>query len=46
LGVALGSDYHVLKQKQNPPTAEQYRGARAELIARNMAAGPPRREES
>lgn len=46
LGVALGSDYHVLKQHQNPPTAEQYRAARAELIARNMAAGPPHREPS
>ena len=44
LGVALGSDYHVLKRAQNPPTPEQYRGARAELIAKNMAGGPPRRE--
>jgi 5-oxopent-3-ene-1,2,5-tricarboxylate decarboxylase/2-hydroxyhepta-2,4-diene-1,7-dioate isomerase len=40
LGVALGSDYRVLKQAQDPPTAEQYKSARAELIARNMASGP------
>jgi len=44
LGVALGSDYHLLKQDKNPPTPEQYRNARAELIAKNMAGGPPRRE--
>ena len=41
LGVALGSDYHALKQPQQVPTAEQYRAARAELIARNMSEGPP-----
>jgi 5-oxopent-3-ene-1,2,5-tricarboxylate decarboxylase / 2-hydroxyhepta-2,4-diene-1,7-dioate isomerase len=40
LGVALGSDYHVLKHAEQPPTPEQYRSARAELIARNMASGP------
>jgi 5-oxopent-3-ene-1,2,5-tricarboxylate decarboxylase/2-hydroxyhepta-2,4-diene-1,7-dioate isomerase len=40
LGVALGSDYHVLKQHQELPSAEQYREARADLIARNMASGP------
>jgi 5-oxopent-3-ene-1,2,5-tricarboxylate decarboxylase / 2-hydroxyhepta-2,4-diene-1,7-dioate isomerase len=44
LGVALGSDYHVLKKPDNPPTPAQYREARAELIAKNMASGPPRRE--
>ena len=44
LGVALGSDYHVLKQKDQPPTPEQYQSARAELIARNMAEGPPRKD--
>ena len=31
------------KTKQ-PPTAEQYRAARGELIARNMASGPPAKE--
>ena len=41
LGVALGSDYQVLKARQNPPTAELYRVARNELVARNMASGPP-----
>jgi 5-oxopent-3-ene-1,2,5-tricarboxylate decarboxylase/2-hydroxyhepta-2,4-diene-1,7-dioate isomerase len=45
LGVALGSDYHALKQPENPPTAERYRAARSELTARNMAAGPPRKEK-
>jgi 5-oxopent-3-ene-1,2,5-tricarboxylate decarboxylase/2-hydroxyhepta-2,4-diene-1,7-dioate isomerase len=40
LGVALGSDYHVLKGDKQPPTAEQYLSARDELIARNMASGP------
>jgi len=44
LGVALGSDYHLLKKPDNPPTPAQYREARTELIARNMASGPPRRE--
>jgi 5-oxopent-3-ene-1,2,5-tricarboxylate decarboxylase/2-hydroxyhepta-2,4-diene-1,7-dioate isomerase len=44
LGVALGSDYHALKQDKTPPTPEQYKAARAELIAKNMAGGPPRRE--
>jgi 5-oxopent-3-ene-1,2,5-tricarboxylate decarboxylase/2-hydroxyhepta-2,4-diene-1,7-dioate isomerase len=46
LGVALGSDYHLLKKPQQPPTAEQYRSARAALIARNMAEGPPSRKET
>ncbi len=46
LGVALGSDYHVLKRPDQPPTAEEYRAARVELIARNMAAGPPARKQS
>jgi 5-oxopent-3-ene-1,2,5-tricarboxylate decarboxylase/2-hydroxyhepta-2,4-diene-1,7-dioate isomerase len=40
LGVALGSDYHVLKGDKQPPTAEQYLSVRDELIARNMASGP------
>ncbi len=40
LGVALGSDYRALKQDRDTPTAEQYRTARADLIARNMASGP------
>jgi 5-oxopent-3-ene-1,2,5-tricarboxylate decarboxylase/2-hydroxyhepta-2,4-diene-1,7-dioate isomerase len=40
LGVALGSDYHALKQPDKPPTPEQYRGARIELIAKNMLSGP------
>jgi len=44
LGVALGSDYHALKQPGQPPTAEQYREARSTLIARNMAEGPKKRE--
>jgi 5-oxopent-3-ene-1,2,5-tricarboxylate decarboxylase/2-hydroxyhepta-2,4-diene-1,7-dioate isomerase len=44
LGVALGSDYHVLKRPEQPPTPEQYRAARVELIAKNMTAGPPRKE--
>jgi 5-oxopent-3-ene-1,2,5-tricarboxylate decarboxylase/2-hydroxyhepta-2,4-diene-1,7-dioate isomerase len=44
LGVALGSDYHVLKQPGQPPTPEQYRAQRRSLIARNMAGGPPRVE--
>jgi len=46
LGVALGSDYHVLKRPDQPPSAEQYRAARVELIAQNMAAGPPARKQS
>jgi 5-oxopent-3-ene-1,2,5-tricarboxylate decarboxylase / 2-hydroxyhepta-2,4-diene-1,7-dioate isomerase len=40
LGVALGSDYHALKKPGEPPTPEQYRAAREELIARNMSRGP------
>jgi 5-oxopent-3-ene-1,2,5-tricarboxylate decarboxylase/2-hydroxyhepta-2,4-diene-1,7-dioate isomerase len=46
LGVALGSDYHALKQPGQPPTPEQYQRARLELIARNMERGPqpPARE--
>lgn len=46
LGVALGSDYRALKQDKEPPTAEQYRAARGELIARNMASGPSPRSNS
>jgi 5-oxopent-3-ene-1,2,5-tricarboxylate decarboxylase/2-hydroxyhepta-2,4-diene-1,7-dioate isomerase len=45
LGVALGSDYRALKQEQDPPTPEQYASRRQELIARNMAAGPPQRSK-
>jgi 5-oxopent-3-ene-1,2,5-tricarboxylate decarboxylase/2-hydroxyhepta-2,4-diene-1,7-dioate isomerase len=41
LGVALGSDYRLLKRDGAPPTPEQYREARTGLIARNMAGGPP-----
>jgi 5-oxopent-3-ene-1,2,5-tricarboxylate decarboxylase/2-hydroxyhepta-2,4-diene-1,7-dioate isomerase len=44
LGVALGSDYHLLKAPGAPPTPEQYRLRRDELTARNMASGPPRKE--
>lgn len=44
LGVALGSDYHVLKAPGEPPTPAQYRARRAELVTRNMASGPPRKE--
>ena len=44
LGVALGSDYHVLKRPDALPTPEQYRRMRDELAARNMESGPPRRE--
>jgi 5-oxopent-3-ene-1,2,5-tricarboxylate decarboxylase/2-hydroxyhepta-2,4-diene-1,7-dioate isomerase len=40
LGVALGSDYRVLKQDLDPPTPDQYRAARRALTARNMANGP------
>jgi len=40
LGVALGADYHALKQKGAPPTPEQYREARRQLTAINMARGP------
>jgi 5-oxopent-3-ene-1,2,5-tricarboxylate decarboxylase/2-hydroxyhepta-2,4-diene-1,7-dioate isomerase len=40
LGVALGSDYPILKRDQDPPTAEQYLRARAGLTVRNMASGP------
>jgi 5-oxopent-3-ene-1,2,5-tricarboxylate decarboxylase/2-hydroxyhepta-2,4-diene-1,7-dioate isomerase len=46
LGVALGSDYHALKEPDQPPTPERYKRARAELIARNMASGPPRKDRS
>lgn len=45
LGVALGSDYHALKAKQNPPTSALYLASRNELIARNVASGPFRRED-
>jgi 5-oxopent-3-ene-1,2,5-tricarboxylate decarboxylase/2-hydroxyhepta-2,4-diene-1,7-dioate isomerase len=44
LGVALGSDYRALKRDKEAPSAEQYRAARGELIARNMASGPPSKE--
>ncbi len=44
LGVALGSDYHVLKAPGAPPTSAQYRLRRQDLVARNMASGPPRKE--
>jgi 5-oxopent-3-ene-1,2,5-tricarboxylate decarboxylase / 2-hydroxyhepta-2,4-diene-1,7-dioate isomerase len=44
LGVALGSDYHLLKQPGQPPTADSYREARQALIARNMAEGPKKKE--
>jgi 5-oxopent-3-ene-1,2,5-tricarboxylate decarboxylase/2-hydroxyhepta-2,4-diene-1,7-dioate isomerase len=44
LGVALGSDYRALKRDKEPPTAEHYRAARGDLIARNMASGPPSKE--
>lgn len=44
LGVALGSDYHVLKARQNPPTADLYRALRSDLIALNMARGPERKD--
>jgi 5-oxopent-3-ene-1,2,5-tricarboxylate decarboxylase / 2-hydroxyhepta-2,4-diene-1,7-dioate isomerase len=40
LGVALGSDYHALKQPGQPPTPEQYQQARGDLIAQNMQRGP------
>ena len=46
LGVALGSDYRVLKQANQSPSAEAYRAARGDLIARNMASGPPPKERS
>jgi 5-oxopent-3-ene-1,2,5-tricarboxylate decarboxylase/2-hydroxyhepta-2,4-diene-1,7-dioate isomerase len=45
LGVALGSDYHVLKRPGAPPTAAQYQAARASLIAENMARGPERKDD-
>jgi 5-oxopent-3-ene-1,2,5-tricarboxylate decarboxylase/2-hydroxyhepta-2,4-diene-1,7-dioate isomerase len=45
LGVALGSDYRVLKQSKDPPTPDQYRSARSELVARNMSVGPPPAKE-
>lgn len=44
LGVALGSDYRALKRDKEPPSVEQYRAARGDLIARNMASGPPSKE--
>jgi 5-oxopent-3-ene-1,2,5-tricarboxylate decarboxylase/2-hydroxyhepta-2,4-diene-1,7-dioate isomerase len=43
LGVALGSDYRVLKQEHDPPTPAQYADRREELTVRNMASGPPQR---
>jgi 5-oxopent-3-ene-1,2,5-tricarboxylate decarboxylase/2-hydroxyhepta-2,4-diene-1,7-dioate isomerase len=45
LGVALGSDYHVLKQPGQPPSPEQYQEARMRLITQNMATGPQRKTE-
>jgi 5-oxopent-3-ene-1,2,5-tricarboxylate decarboxylase / 2-hydroxyhepta-2,4-diene-1,7-dioate isomerase len=44
LGVALGSDYHLLKRPGTPPTPEQYKTERDELITRNMSRGPQRPE--
>jgi 5-oxopent-3-ene-1,2,5-tricarboxylate decarboxylase / 2-hydroxyhepta-2,4-diene-1,7-dioate isomerase len=44
LGVALGADYHALKQKGAPPTPAQYREARSQLTAINMARGPQPKE--
>jgi 5-oxopent-3-ene-1,2,5-tricarboxylate decarboxylase/2-hydroxyhepta-2,4-diene-1,7-dioate isomerase len=44
LGVALGSDYRLLKKRGVPITSELYRRLRVDLIARNMAGGPPRKE--
>lgn len=44
LGVALGSDYHALKQPGAPPTPAQYREARRRLIATNMTHGPRPKE--
>jgi 5-oxopent-3-ene-1,2,5-tricarboxylate decarboxylase/2-hydroxyhepta-2,4-diene-1,7-dioate isomerase len=43
LGVALGADYHALRQPGSPPTPAQYRQARTQLIPINMAQGtqPP-----
>jgi len=43
LGVALGSDYRVLKQGEDAPTPEQYRSARRDLAASNMVSGPKAR---
>jgi 5-oxopent-3-ene-1,2,5-tricarboxylate decarboxylase/2-hydroxyhepta-2,4-diene-1,7-dioate isomerase len=40
LGVALGSDYRVLRKPGPPPTPDEYREARNALIADNMARGP------
>jgi 5-oxopent-3-ene-1,2,5-tricarboxylate decarboxylase/2-hydroxyhepta-2,4-diene-1,7-dioate isomerase len=49
LGVALGSDYRILRRPGRAPTAEDYLKARDELIARNRETGPvppPPREPS
>lgn len=46
LGVALGSDYHLLKQPGQTPTPEQYLQSRADLIARNLQRGPQPPERS
>jgi 5-oxopent-3-ene-1,2,5-tricarboxylate decarboxylase/2-hydroxyhepta-2,4-diene-1,7-dioate isomerase len=43
LGVALGSDYRVLKRGEELPTPEQYRSERLGLTATNMATGPQAR---
>ena len=40
LGVALGSDYHALKQPGQTPSPEQYFEQRSQLVARNMERGP------
>ena len=44
LGVALGSDYHVLKRPGQTPSIHEYQSARRELCASNMAGGPPKKE--
>jgi 5-oxopent-3-ene-1,2,5-tricarboxylate decarboxylase/2-hydroxyhepta-2,4-diene-1,7-dioate isomerase len=44
LGVALGSDYQILKRESDPPTPEQYQRARSELRKKNMAEGPKKKE--
>jgi 5-oxopent-3-ene-1,2,5-tricarboxylate decarboxylase/2-hydroxyhepta-2,4-diene-1,7-dioate isomerase len=40
LGVALGSDYHLLKAAGHAPTPELYFTQRNQLIAQNMERGP------
>jgi 5-oxopent-3-ene-1,2,5-tricarboxylate decarboxylase/2-hydroxyhepta-2,4-diene-1,7-dioate isomerase len=41
LGVALGSDYRALRARGEVPSPEAYLAARDDLIAGNLAAGPP-----